>query len=259
MGLYHGSSSLYAGRRGIYAGPKRQGGGFSPLQLPGLNVWLDPSVASSVIEVAGEAQRIDDLSGNDNFFSSSVASRYPNYPVTLGGLSAIDNDSTAHFLFSSNLSRTTDTTDTGYLYIVCRPDVVSVAAPCGNSRFSPGVGIRLMVNGDIRFFRTAGSADASMLHSSKYTAGQTLVLGLQWEPLTDAITSVNGLEEVMVGQQDDPTQAAGQRFCYGNPRADIGLVEAFDGALGEMIVGKGSVLTAAERGALNAYLTGKWS
>lgn len=57
----------------------RAAGGFSPKTIPGLQIWVDASVASSVTLNSGNVSQIDDLSGNSRHLAQGTAANQPAY------------------------------------------------------------------------------------------------------------------------------------------------------------------------------------
>jgi hypothetical protein len=53
--------------------------GFNPKAIPGLEIWFDASVASSVTLNGGDVSQIDDLSGNNRHLEQPTAANQPAY------------------------------------------------------------------------------------------------------------------------------------------------------------------------------------
>jgi hypothetical protein len=53
--------------------------GFNPKAIPGLQIWVDASVASSVTLNSGNVSQIDDLSGNSRHLAQGTAANQPAY------------------------------------------------------------------------------------------------------------------------------------------------------------------------------------
>ncbi len=73
-------------RAGIVASAKA--GAWSPLNLPGLQVWLDPSDSATVTLVATKVSQLNDKSGNAKHVTQGTDSRRPTI-TTLNGLNAL--------------------------------------------------------------------------------------------------------------------------------------------------------------------------
>jgi hypothetical protein len=69
--MFLGSPGLGIGRTGM------RGGGFSPTDIPGLALWLDPSDSSSITLVGGKVSQIADKSGNARHYSQSTDANRP--------------------------------------------------------------------------------------------------------------------------------------------------------------------------------------
>jgi hypothetical protein len=55
--------------------------GFNPKTIPGLEIWVDASVASSVTLNSGNVSQINDLSGNSRHFAQGTAANQPAYLI----------------------------------------------------------------------------------------------------------------------------------------------------------------------------------
>lgn len=74
--------------------------GFSPRNLSGLALWLDPTVASSLTISTG-VQTWADLSGNGRNFTQSVGNNQPTL-TTIGGKTALNFNGTSHHLLTTS-------------------------------------------------------------------------------------------------------------------------------------------------------------
>ena len=78
------------------------GGGspaFSPADIADLELWLDASDSSSIIQVANAVSQWSDKSGNSNHATQGTGANQPTTgSVTINGLNAIDFDGTTDFM-----------------------------------------------------------------------------------------------------------------------------------------------------------------
>lgn len=80
--------------------------GFNPASIPGLQLWLDASVPSSLtLDVSNNVSEWRDLSGNGRHFSQAMTARMPSYVAAVfGSLPAVRTDGNDDLLETASLT-----------------------------------------------------------------------------------------------------------------------------------------------------------
>ena len=79
--------------------------GFSPLDVSGLEVWLDASDSSTITESSGAVSQWDDKSGSGNHVTQATSDNQPTTnSLTLNGLNVIDFDGVDDRLINSGFT-----------------------------------------------------------------------------------------------------------------------------------------------------------
>jgi hypothetical protein len=244
-----------------YINPYRFGVGaaFSPLDLPGLLLWLDASDASTITESAGLVSQWNDKSGNANHVTATLAERPTTGTRTVGGLNGID------FNGSSNLMKRLDSLGlTGspalYIALVLRIDVNNPAdRPFGIGE-STGVGgqvILVATDGSFRFNNGAQVfANPSITKDIQFLAtreaGDQHGDGLMWfDNISQTESSTTN--PTNTSNITDELTTIGTGVRSGGSTTDY-----YDGVIAEVIIGN-ATLSASDRNALWGYSEPKWS
>ena len=230
-------------------------GDWSPLDLPGLLLWVDPSDESTITESSGRVSQIDDKSGNGNHITASSADRPTTGTRTINSLNVLDYSGT------NVMSRTDAMGLTGnpdlYFFNIWNSDDVTTNADImniGSSTVAAGQTIRVRAgdtsyrfsNGNQVFKTTSNNTDYSGLWQR--ASGDTYGDGLCW---------VDGVSETETGSAN-PTgtpNVVDQITTLG--AETLTTNNEFDGKLGEQIIGN-AVLSASDRANLFAYSLAKW-
>jgi hypothetical protein len=238
----------------------RQKGGFSPLDLPGLALWLDASDLSTITHSSGAVSQWDDKSGNGFHVAQAIASRQPALGI-IGGLNAISFDG------GDVLSRPTVgllRAVSGATLIVVRrynevPSAVSAQAVVA---VGTGVLFRAALYGDASGYQTAGGrtqdADSFALVSTGENVSivaPELVVGIFEHAITRLTLRVNGEQKAFTDSFQTATVTSdtnSERFAVGaNAVADT-VEQPFTGAIGEVLIYH-RALAVAELRQVEAY------
>jgi len=215
------------------------GASFSPLDISGLQLWLDASDETTITESSGAVSQWDDKSGNANHVSQGVAAGQPTTgTATLNGLNVIRQDG-GDALLSSNAFLLSSTT---YTFLgVWRHTTESFAlfGTDADDTFT-GLGVSGVTSTaiDNNFagvtYRKNGAGVSVATRSEVYTEyrEQACLVGIEF---------TGGA----ANRQFIPFSYDGN-VAY-RPQADIAEVLVYEGAL-----------STADREALEVYLAQKW-
>lgn len=245
------AGALRSRQRGFLLNPFRfggGGGGFTPLDLPGIRGWWDASDASTRTMVSGLLSQLNDKSGSANHaFQPIPAERLALSPTSVNGLDALTSSGTGNLRITTNISP---------------------------------------VDGVIYVFVVGGSTQGTTFVSGYNPEGSGFQPYYLWpDPDGNVYTRSNGLLTLsgigaatsngsinsmsLVGTGSVQTMTFNSRTVSGNIVANVavsGLVGFgnitsypgyLTGTLCEVIVGVGA-LTAPQIAAAKSYLKAKW-
>lgn len=228
---------------------------FSPIDVSGLQLWLDASDASTITESGGNVSQWDDKSGNANHVNQGTLA---NQPVTgtrtINLLNVLDFDGTNSFLSQTNIQLVNSSTGHFTAFGVSRNDVSTVGMIISQDNSGDQVAqfIKTGVNAAGIAFNTLGN---TFQDSSNKPVGTSPVV----------ISSVfNGSTiEVLVNRETKggtsffgTTKKNASTVTVGGTRPDISN-ERFNGSIAELII-YNRVLENEEIESVEQYLADKW-
>lgn len=93
-------------------------GGFSPTDISGLQLWLDPSDTATITESSGSVSQIDDKSGNGRHYTQGTGTRQPTTGTrTINSLNTLDFDGSSDALVAPSAFMSAATAGTA-LYVM---------------------------------------------------------------------------------------------------------------------------------------------
>jgi len=236
----------------------RASSGWSPLRLPSLGFWYDPSQSSSVTLNAGNVSQLNDLSGNGRHATQGTAANQPPWLSTgVNGKPCLDFGTTQN---SRNLSwaPSAETSDWRELFIVCRYDrgttfLAFEGLVSGNTNNSLNIGLSAGSLSTTAFFTTNSPSTSHIwdklgINGGAYSDVVPAGAGAGW-PVLPAINSLSVLHVFA----DAQSLCNGIRIGADRPLASRGWL----GLIGESFAAS-TGLTATERTTAISYLKKKW-
>lgn len=230
-------------------------GEWSPLDLPGLLLWLDADDASTITDTANLVDQWDDKSGNANHLTSTLALRPSTGVRTINSLNVIDFDGTEYMERADALGLTGNPDiyislilDADQLFQTNRPLHV------GASGAGAGKLISVAADGSFRFndgnqvFASMGSVDISVLFQR--SSGDAYGDGLLWFDNVAQTETATGNPTYTPNLTDLLTVLGSGLDTAG------GITYEYNGAIGQVIVGN-AVLSETDRSNLDTY-NAKW-
>ena len=254
MPLFSGDG-IFAGRRGIFAGPKFRGDAFSPLQLPGLLAWWDPSISGSITITGSGVSQLDDASGNAEHITQSTDGRRPT-ETTLNSLAAISmNDPSPTDQQLVNSTIVFGATQAMFQVIQPRRDASFQRFSMGNGAGTNAIaGFRIsLTTAHAMQFQIGDGVARNLVQTADaiFADQETLVL-VAYHDGTNIVLRVNGTEHTAASTLD-PSRTG--NFAYG--ANDNGATQGeFKGINAE--AGICGILTAGQISELEGYLASKW-
>jgi len=224
--------------------------GFSPLNVSGLQLWLDASDETTITESSGAVSQWDDKSGNANHVSNGTAAEQPTTGTrTINSLNALDFDGGDVLEASPGVGITGSSNRT--MIAVFEPDSV------GNEPF-----MSLGANTSLNLFRI--QSEISVRHN-----GANVIFDTAMTVSAPGIVSViqDGSTVIDVSAWLDGV-SLGVSSSFGDAltldttdRVDIGGANGAgeaNGAIAEVLV-YDSALSTTDREAVEAWLAQKWN
>jgi hypothetical protein len=234
--------------------------GWSPLDLPDLNRWYDPSDATTITESGGDVSQLNDKSGNALDLVQVGALVKPSIGDTINGLGVITYDGNDEFLSSiGGMTNLTGSDKPFTLFAVVEPATLVPATQAYASFGSTGsttplTSFRLTSAPAWDMVKRDDAAASKIANGGTPTTAPHIITtfssGTAGSIRADGVLVANA-EDINVG-----TTTAG-RFSLG---ALYGLTTAqqfFNGNIGEVILCEG-VLDGADIAIVEAYLAAKW-
>lgn len=236
----------------------RASGGWSPLQLPSIGFWYDPSQSSSVTLNSGNVSQLNDLSGNGRHATQGTAANQPPWSSTgINGRPCLNYGTTQN---SQNLvwSPSAETSDWRECFIVCRYDRGTTwlgfeGLLSGNTNNNLNIGLSAGSLSTTAFFTTNSPATSHIWDKLSINGGAysdvVPVGGITGWPVLPAINTLSILH----------VYADSQSLCNGiRIGGDRSLSSrGWMGLIGEMFASS-TGLTATQRTAAIGYLKKKW-
>lgn len=251
------------GRRKSIAKMRPAKGGFSPLGVAGLTLWLDAkdpntlydaNVAGSLVADGGTVGRWEDKSGNGRHFTQATGA---NEPVWTGGRIVFPfNGSSSSVLLTSGLaiSNFASTTDNCWIVVARFPGTPTAGTQLiGNPASTGTVDLSVAAGPVMRFIAWNGTSGQSIVASAPFAGDTTYVIIGRRNGATLGI-SLNGGTEATVTTAGALTQNVGNLgipFPTAAACSDIWFYEAilFDVDPGLAIRNAAGAALAAKHGA----------
>jgi len=242
------------------------GASFSPLDVSGLQLWLDASDASTITESSGSVSQWDDKSGNGNHVTQGTAANQPTTGTqTINSLNALDFDGGDWLLSSGNLGVSNSTNFSVFaVAILDSDDKYTTIFGTGNFGLSQqAAAFQVATNPSISSTRQMATDiwnPAGMVADTSITLGTEYVFSYLVHPWSSARS---GSEFFLNGANDGAaTYGTVNPFLVDGP-AFIGAFgptltsSRWNGQIAEVLV-YDSALSTADREAVEAYLADKW-
>lgn len=223
--------------------------GFDPRSIPGLQLWIDASVSSSVTLNSGNVSLINDLSGNGRHLEQTTAATQPAY-LTSGrnGRNVIDFGTTnGKWLRQTLASRMTVAQPLTFFWVFKTPVT-------GGYTLSDVTNVALDGTGRIIMYGNAANEmrfEAGVANAVNQTADA-------WHVVTCVFNQA--ASERRINTKTSTTISVGTR-PYSDQLivgASFGVASGFRSLLGEMGFYSGA-LTSSQNGDLMDYLAKKWA
>jgi FtsP/CotA-like multicopper oxidase with cupredoxin domain len=230
--------------------------GFSPLQIPNLTAWYDPSVASNISTFGSSVAAINDESGNGNTLAQATSAREPTYTASgIDGLgSLVFNGKT--FLISANGALSTSLFNESTTFIVASPASQSNTRSLYSGAY----------NATPRWEMLLGSSGATYLDFNNASQGRISTTIVNSIPAlwTLAGSVSNNVEILRKDGNLLATNTGPGAAVTGNYPLALGAMaqgtsysSEFTGEVGEVVT-FGRYLTASESAEMEGYLACKW-
>lgn len=267
-----------------------KGGGppaFSPLQLPGLNLWLDASDRSTITVLPGNlVSQWFDKSPNAYTYHQGIPSRQPSYVASgINGRGSISCTSNAT---GSNATAMFDVWQAGnahvlasgsagwYCYVVFQPgdssaqdnkyDLIGFAMGPNLATYSPVLQLDSSASFQGVFFGGSESVwEVPRVQGATFPINTPVSIGFQSSAGVGSTGTMsaylNGVSQTVTATAADPGAYAPANHSplgYNSvPYGDHLSGQGFNGYIAEVIVGS-TALSAEDTANLAAYLTAKW-
>lgn len=223
--------------------------GFNPKAIPGLQIWVDASVASSVTLNSGNVSQIDDLSGNSRHLAQGTAANQPAY-LTNGrnGKNVIDyGATTGKSLVQTLASAFTLAQPVTFFWAYKTPASGGYTASDVTNAAFDGTGRLLLYGNAGNEFRLNAGSDvfASVSADSWLVATHTF----------NGSSSVRRLNTTTGTTINTGTRPFSNRLVLG---ANFGFGSSLRSLFGEIGVYSGT-LTDSQHTAILKYLANKWA
>jgi hypothetical protein len=237
--------------------PAAGGGAWTPLDLPSLNRWYDPSDSGTLTVSGSDVSAIADKSGNNFDLGQGTVGRRPQTGGTINGVACLSYD-TGDVLNSASITYF-DGTDVPFtLFFVAQTTTTAtskfIVAITSSATATPFYGFGHNSTGPVwrAFKRDDANTPKIIGAGTPDTNPHLLTFVCNGTTLT---TRVDGAD-VDVGSDFNVGAITVNRFCIGARNADS-FLDGFSGTIGEVIIDE-TALGSTDIDDCEAYLAAKW-
>lgn len=230
---------------------------FSPGNIPGLIVWLDPSNSGSVSVISNALQQINDLSGHGNHFQAPSSGQRPPFTTQINLLNVMTLGSTGPY----QLNCVNSVAYGPSLTVITIEKAVAVAATAGTVAMDDGGSNRLLQhrwNTSTQCESVTFPGGSANTLDSSAVANITLAAHAHAAILDNsAHTSTILYDNTQVGQNTGLAAFNTTTMVAQIGRAITNGTNWWNGQLGEVLI-YNAALTSVQLANVKAYLSAKW-
>lgn len=239
----------------LYLTPLKSARAFSPLNVPGISLWLDGSDLSTITLGSGSnIAQWNDKSGNGNNCSQSVGAQQPTLTLAAhNGLASVTWNASAMMALEGNVAGVTLTQSLFLVFIINNiPSGVISISPNNPGSLNSGVAVFDNTGTEVSFSRSAADGSSSSDCNADYTTGTFSQFTSISSPSAQSVYLNGVLSNTSVAPIPDSTS---QTYVLGN----IFTIPVYpmDGDISEIILYNNQV-SSANQTLLQSYLMTKW-